>query len=102
MTRIADESVHAFDHGRLSSIGATALRLTTIEKRAAKGVEIKAAVTNTGTLYVGNSDVTADAADATSGFPLHAGDAIFLPVDDPTSVYLIGSTTGQKAFFVVL
>ncbi|MHB1033226.1 MAG: hypothetical protein ACYC35_23935 [Pirellulales bacterium] len=102
MTRIGDETVHGFDHGRKSAIGTTAVPLVATSSRAAKGVQIKAAAANSGTVYVGQSDVTADAADATDGFPLAAGEALFLPVDDPSKVYLVASTAGQKVFFVVV
>jgi hypothetical protein len=102
MTRIGDETVCTFDHGRKSSIGTTAVPLTTISVHAARGVQLKAASANTGTVYVGNSDVTADSADATDGFPLAPGEGLFLPVEDPTRVYVVGSAAGQKVFFVVL
>jgi hypothetical protein len=102
MTRLGDESVHGFDHGRKSSIGTSAVPLVAASVRAAKGVQVKAAPTNTGIVYVGNSDVTADASDATDGFPLEAGDGLFVPVDDASKVYLIGSAAGQKVFYCVV
>jgi hypothetical protein len=102
MTRIGDETVCNFEHGRKSSIGTTAVPLTATSVHAARGVQLKAASANTGTVYVGNSDVTADSADATDGFPLTPGEGLFLPVDDPSRVYVVGSTSGQKVFFAVL
>jgi hypothetical protein len=102
MTRIGDESLARFDHGRKSAIGTTAVQLTTTSAHAPRGVQIKASVANSGTVYVGNSDVTAGSADATDGFPLGAGDALFLPIDDPSKVYLVGSAAGQIVFFVVV
>jgi hypothetical protein len=102
MTRLGDDSVGSFDHGRKSSVGTSVVPLTTVGGKAARGVQVKAAVSNTGTVYVGNSDVTADSADATDGFPLAPGDGLFLPIDDPTRVYLVASAAGQKVFFVVV
>ena len=102
MTRIGDETICTFDHGRKSAIGTTAVQLTTITVHAARGVQIKAASANSGLVYVGNSDVTADASDATDGFPLAPGEGLFLPVDDPSRIYVVGSAASQKVFFVVL
>jgi hypothetical protein len=102
MTRIGDDTVHSFDHARLAGIGATAVRLTTTSLHATRGVQLKAAATNTGTLYVGNSDVTAGTVEATDGFPLTAGEALFVPVDDPSKVYLIGSAAGQAVHYLVI
>jgi hypothetical protein len=102
MTRIGDESLTRFDHGRKSAIGTTAVQLTTTSVHAPRGVQMKAAVSNSGTVYVGNSDVTAGAADATDGFPLGAGDALFVPIDDPSKIYLVGTAAGQVVYFVVV
>ncbi len=102
MTRIGDESLARFDHGRKSAIGTTAVQLTVTSTHAPRGVQLKASVANSGTVYVGNSDVTAGAADATDGFPLGAGEALFVPIDDPSKIYLVGTSAGQIVFFVVV
>jgi hypothetical protein len=102
MTRIGDESLARFDHGRKSAIGTTAVQLTTTSTHAPRGVQIKAAVGNSGVVYIGNSDVTAGAADATDGFPLGAGDGLFLPIDDPSKVWLVGTLAGQIVHYVVV
>jgi hypothetical protein len=68
MTRIGDESLARFDHGRKSAIGTTAVQLTTTSTHAPRGVQIKAAVGNSGVVYVGNSDVTAGARTRPTGF----------------------------------
>lgn len=101
MTRIGDDSLANFDHGRTSSIGTSAVRLTNASSHTPRGVQIKAAIGNTGTVYVGNSDVTANAADATDGFPLVGGEALFVPIDDPSKVYVIGSASGQVVFYLL-
>ena len=57
---------------------------------------------NTGILYVGNSDVTANTAAATDGFPLTANSPwIYLTVSDPTLIYVIASAASQKVFGLV-
>jgi hypothetical protein len=102
MTRIGDDSLTRFDHGRKSSIGTSAVQLTTTSMHAPRGVQIKAALANSGTVYVGNSDVTAGAADATDGFPLAPGEALFVPIDDPSKVYVVGTAAGQVVHFLVV
>src|SRR4051812_43124294 len=83
-----------------SSIGATAVRLTTTTRTPLHDITIRADANNSGIVYVGfGSDMTAGTADATDGFPLNAGDVLSLPVSrikDPCNVWLIGSAEGQK------
>lgn len=102
MTTISTDIANQFDHGRKSGIGTTAVPLVATSIDATRGVQIKAAADNAGTVYVGNSDVTADAADATDGFPLAAGEGLFVPLRDPSDVYVLGSEAGQKVFFFIV
>jgi hypothetical protein len=99
MSRIGDETVHGFDHGRKSSVGTSAVQVASTSYRAAKGVQIKADAANSAVVYVGNSDLTADTADATDGFPLAAGEGLFVPVDDVNKIYVRGGASGQKVFW---
>jgi hypothetical protein len=100
-TNVLDTSVQAFDHGERTSIGATALQLTTTSFAARQGVEIRADAANGANfVYVGNSDVTAGGTDATDGFKLAAGERVFIPIDDPSKVWVIGSTTGLAVSWV--
>ena len=99
MSRIGDETVHGFDHGRKSSVGTSAVQLAATSYRAAKGVQIKADAANSAAVYVGNADLTADTADATDGFPLAAGEGLFVPVDDVNKIYVRGGSSGQKVFW---
>ena len=91
-----------FYHGSKSAIGGTALVLTASKVNAATGVLVKAAIANTGQVYVGDSSVTAAAADATSGFELNRGESVVMPVAKPSLIYVIGSAAGQKVFWVVV
>lgn len=103
MATLGKETKGRFDHGSKSLIGATALQLTTSTVTADKGVLIKAAAANGGGIvYVGNSDVTAGGTDATNGYPVAAGEEVVIPVDTPSSIYVIGSTTNLEVFFLVL
>jgi hypothetical protein len=96
---LGSDVVATLTTGRKSAIGATALQMTTVSNPATKGVSVVASSTNTGIVYVGISTVTANAADATDGYPLTAGSSITLPVSNANLVYVIGSATGQAVFW---
>ena len=94
--------------GRKSSIGTSAVQMTSTSLVPQYGVSIKAAAANTGKVYVGLSNaVTADSADATDGYELAAGNEVFLPAfalqsgssNNINTIYLIGSASSQKVFF---
>ncbi len=88
-------------HGSLGSIGAAAQQLTTTPTPLKRGVTVKAAVGNsTNKVYVGLSTVTADNTPATDGFELLGGDSVTIEIDDLSKIWVVGSTTGLKVFFV--
>lgn len=92
----------SFDHGSKSSISTSAVQITASSISAKKGVVVKAANANTGTVYVGNSDVTNGSVDATDGFELGAGESITVPTTNANLVYVIGSAASQKVFWFVI
>lgn len=94
-------SKSAFDHGSKSGIGVSAVQIKTDSIIVKHGVVVKSSVTNSGVIYVGNSDVTANTDDDTDGFELFAGESVTLPVDNVNKIHVIASETGQKAFWVL-
>lgn len=56
------------------------------------GVLVQASISNSGTVYVGDSDVSSSKCIA----ELAAGASVFLPVTDPTKIFVIGSASSQK------
>lgn len=83
------------------SVDTSAVQLSTSTYKAKNGVVVKAAPSNTGIVYVGDSDaVTANSSDTTDGFPLSASESITIPVDKPSRIYIIGSDSSQKVFFL--
>ncbi len=98
---IERDTVNAFDPFRVT-VGTSAAAITTSEWNCRRGVGLKAAADNSGTIYVGNADVTPGDAAATDGWPLAAGEELFLPLDDPTSVHAIASAADQELFIVVV
>jgi len=100
MTSIDNEAVPNWDHGQKSIGTSAAFLVTNTATRCSKGVQIKAAAGNAGTVYVGKSDVTANTAAATDGYPLAAGEEIFIPTDDASDVFAIASQASQGVFFL--
>lgn len=97
------EGAADFEHGSVGSIGGTAVALSTLSGNFAplKGIQILADPANgAGVIYVGKSDVTANSAAATDGYPLYAGNSIFIPLELISLIYFIGSTSGLKIFWL--
>ncbi len=90
----------SFDHGSNLDIDTTAEQITTTSFAAKFGVTIKADITNTGIVYIGNSDVTAGTTAATDGFPLSAGESLTLEVSNSNIPYAIASANNQKVYWV--
>ena len=96
-------AVPSFATGRKSSIGTTAAQLTTTHVHAKRGVQIVADSGNSVAVYIGISTVTTDAADATDGFPLAAGESVVVPVIDQTTIYVrAASGSSSKVFFITV
>lgn len=100
MTSIDNESVPNWDHGSKSIGTSAAFLVTNAATRCLKGVQIKCADGNAGTVYIGKSDVTANTAAATDGYPLAAGEELFVPTDDAADVFAIASQASQTVFFM--
>lgn len=102
---VRGEAVNDINHGSKSSIGASAVQLTASDIPCLTGVIVKAAIDNTSgsKIYVGDSNaVTAGLADATDGFELAPGESITVPVDNANKIWVIGSTTSLKAFWLAV
>ena len=95
-------AVSDFATGRKSSIGTSAVQLTSTS-HVSRGVQVIADATNSVIVYVGLSTVTTDAADGTDGFPLSAGESIVVPVIDPSLIYVRApSGSSSKVFFMTV
>lgn len=58
-------------------------------------INIKALSTNTGLVYVGDSDV-----DSTNGYPLAAGESVALTVANLNQVYVDAAVNGEAVRFI--
>lgn len=88
--------------GENADIDTAAEQITTSSVAAKFGVRVMANPTNSGIIYIGTSAVTADSADATDGYPLYAGDSIFLPVNNANLVYAIASVNNQALRWIAV
>lgn len=74
------------------AVGAVAAQLTTHSSPLYNGVSIKALAANGNPVYVGDSTVT-----TATGYQLSAGNEHLFRVDDPSTLYVIG-TDGAVCF----
>ena len=88
------------DHGSNLDIDTSAEQITSTSFACKFGVTLKADITNTGIIYIGNSDVTAGTTAGTDGFPLSAGETITLEVNNANIPYAIASANNQKIYWV--
>lgn len=91
-------------HGSLT-VGSTALPLTAFSQpNKRRGVRLKAAAGNSGTVYVGLvSYVTANSDAGSDGYQLSAKEELLMTPDlvtDLGSIYLIASASSQKVFWL--
>jgi len=74
-----------------STVGTTRAKLNEdVRDNFARGVTVKADVANAGTVYVGGPAVT-----AVTGYPLTAGESLYLPVMQTDQINVIGSVADQ-------
>jgi hypothetical protein len=66
-----------------------------LDDNITKGVSIKAAVSNTGIIYIGSSGVTAE-----NGFPLAAGDTLNMDISNTSAVWIDSSVDGESVSWI--
>lgn len=91
--------VKMLNHGH-KVVGATAVKLTDLAFFCMKGVVIRAPgtddpVPNTAVIWVGSAAVTADSDPGTGGMPIAPGESIVLPIDDPTTAWVVSTAANQ-------
>ena len=91
-----------FNHGANGDVDTTAEQLVTSSIAPSIGILVNASGTNTGIIYVGNSDVTAGGTDATDGFELDAGESLMIEGRDADEIYVIASVANQRVSYIVI
>lgn len=78
--------------------------LTVASTRCKRGVLVKASSSNSGVVYVGNSDVTANgasnSAEGTDGYELAAGESVSIENKYVKNIYVVASATNQNVFWI--
>jgi len=90
---IMSDVSHVFQQGQ-TTVGTTKTTMTTMI--ATRGIQVKAHPDNTGTVYIGRSDLTAG-----NGYFLMAGEDVFLPYHVCDDVYILGSDADQVVCWMV-
>lgn len=78
------------------TVGTSVTALNTNDRELDGGVQIVVDAGEAGTVYVGaRSTLTAGSANVTDGFPLAAGETIFLPVAKESDIYVVANQSTQ-------
>jgi hypothetical protein len=97
-----DSIFGALTTGSKSSIGTSAVQISTTSVVASSGVTLRSSLSNNATIYIGPSTVTAGTAAATDGIPLNPGESITMPLNNLNLLYAIATATGQEIFWMVI
>ena len=95
--KIKEATVTSFESGQ-TTLGTTAVQLTSTSILTKKGVLIKADDDNTGSVYIGKDDTVS----TTTGFRLSAGQGIAIEVDDASKIWLIADADNQKVHWIAI
>jgi hypothetical protein len=95
------DTVGAIATGRKSAVGASVLPLTTANIACVRGVLLVPAAANTGNVYFGGPNITANTADATDGCVIPAS-GVMVPVGNTNLINLIADAAGQTVFWAAL
>ena len=92
-------STKELKHGH-TVVGLVAVPLTGSAEICDRGVLIRAPgvndpIPNTGLVWIGRRHVTADSDEGTGGVPLEPGANIVIPVEDPSTLYVISNVDNQ-------
>lgn len=72
----------------------TAISITSVP---IKSILIKAVITNTGTMYIGNSTVS-----SSNGYPLVAGESVSLDISNLNTIYIDSSVNGESITYIAI
>ena len=87
-----------WETGGNQAIGSgTSVQITSSTTNTQRGMVLKAASDNTGSIWVGETGVS-----TTTGFELSAGEQVVLPVLIASEVFAISSSGTQSASFLII
>ena len=89
---LGHSSITSFKNANISN---TTLERLTTNDQPCKHVDIMAAISNTGIIYVGGSTVS-----SVLGIALYAGDVYSLDISNANEIYVIASVDGEDVSYV--
>jgi hypothetical protein len=92
---IRDSDPNTLRYGT-ATVGTTAAQFTSTATALAQGVSIKALAANTNTVYVGSDSSVTNS----NGYPLAAGEEVFIIVNDLSKVWIYGGAASQVARYI--
>ena len=87
----------AFKNGT-ETIGSAVGAITSVSHTCNKGVTLSVEFSNLGIIYVGYDS----SVDSSNGFPLEAGDSMYIPIDNPTKIYCVATIASQKIYWLAI
>lgn len=92
-------SARHLKHGHVT-VGVAARRLLAVDLRFKAGVLLRAPgpdddTPNTAPIWVGSAKITADSNERTGGLPILPGATVFLPIEDPTDIWVVSTVASQ-------
>jgi hypothetical protein len=88
---------------RTVTTSAAKIFTTATDERSDVGIQILAASTNSGTIYIStNSSITANSSDENDGYPLTAGEKLLIIERNPNDIYAVASDVGQTIWFAIV
>ena len=81
-------------------LGTSAVQMSSSTTILKSGVNIKSHQQNSGKIYIGGSNSVTTNTEANGGYPLSAGEEMFIECKSPNMIYVIGDATGLTACFV--
>lgn len=104
---ITKETIEVFGHGH-AVVGTSPTKLVTYSVAALKGVLLRCPGSadpsgNTDPVWVGNGpNVTANSNVQNGGMPLLPGSAMFIPLDDPSKLWVISTAVDQDIAWMIV
>lgn len=105
---VVKESVIGLSHGH-KSVGISVVQLYAfaLTSPANKGVLLRCpgagdATPNTVEVWVGGPAVTGDSNESSGGMPIAPGEALFIPIEEPSHLYVIAGAVSQDIAWMAL
>lgn len=105
---IVKESVAVLKHGHgVAGTTRTQLAVAKLAFPTNKGILVRCpgaldAATNTDEVWIGGPNVTADEDETTGGTPIAPGEALFLPLEDPSLLFIVSTAADQDISWLSL